>query len=284
MNKCLCVRFWWGCLLWCVLILFASVRIDAEPNGVIRDTEVKTFPVIASQGVAVGRNYFYAISNMSVQMCDKTTGKVVQRWKADTSKKEFTHFKHLNSGTVVDDKLYCAHSRYAVDPNDCSVEIWDLSGKEMRHQKSIKMPRNLGSLTWIDKDKNGDWWMCYAVYGKGKNQQTQLVKYAYIDGEFLPKEKYFFPDRVVGYWGRMSCSGGSWGADGNLYITGHDHASVYVLQVVEGAEKLRFIREVKGLAIKGQAIAWDRFSPQPALWGIVRNKYVSVNRIADLER
>lgn len=274
------VGFEWRHPLRWVLILFMSITAGSTLAKGVGSSEVKTFPVLASQGVAVGQDYFYAISNISVQKCDKSTGRVVQKWKANTSLKEFAHFKHLNSGTVVGDKLYCAHSRYGLDPNDCSVEIWDIAGKEIKHEKSIKMPRIHGSLTWIDKDKNGDWWMCYAVYGKSKNQQTQLIKYHYAGGEFTLRSQYFFPDRVVGYWGRMSCSGGSWGADGNLYTTGHDHASVYVLEVVEGAEKIRFLREEKGVAIKGQAIAWDRFSEQSILWGIVRNKYVSLNLIA----
>ncbi|PQJ29744.1 hypothetical protein [Rubritalea profundi] len=267
------VGFEWKYAMWCILILFTSIRAGAGPAKGGGNREVKIFPIIASQGVAVGKDHFYAISNTSVQMCDKSSGRVLRKWKADTSQEEFSHFKHLNSGTVVGDKLYCAHSRYGVDANNCSVEIWDLAGGEMAHEKSIKMPRDHGSLTWVDKDSNGDWWMCYGVYGKIKNRQTQLLQYQYVDGEFTQKAHYFFPHSVVEHWGRMSCSGGSWEADGKLYITGHDHASVYVLQMVEG--ELRFLREEKGLAIKGQAIAWDRFSEHPTLWGIVRNKHVS---------
>ena len=273
MAGCGAVRLKLFRVLWCVLIVSMSIRVGAESAEETDNREVKIFPIIASQGVAVGKDHFYAISNTSVQMCDKSNGRVLQKWKADTSQEEFSHFKHLNSGTVVGDKLYCAHSRYGVDANDCSVEIWDLAGNEMKHEKSIKMPRDHGSLTWVDMDSNGDWWMCYAVYGKIKNRQTQLVQYQYVDGDFTQKAHYFFPHSVVEHWGRMSCSGGSWGADGKLYLTGHDHASVYVLQVVEG--ELRFLREEKGLAIKGQAIAWDRSSEQPTLWGIIRNKHVS---------
>ena len=263
----------WGRMLSCILLLSLSGQAAGKVGVAEAKKEVKIFPVRASQGVAVGRDHFYAMSNTSLQKCDKSSGELLQKWQANTSQNEFSHFKHLNSGTVVDDKLYCAHSRFAVDPNDCSVEVWDLSQNQMKYEKSIKMPRDHGSLTWIDKDSNGDWWMCYAVYGKIKNRQTQLVKYKCIDGQFSQVARYYFPERVVAQWGRMSCSGGSWGPDGKLYTTGHDHASVYVLQVVEG--ELRFLREEKILAIKGQAIAWDRFSDQPFLWGIVKNKHVS---------
>ena len=67
----------------------------------------------------------------------------------------YAHFKHLNSGTVVDGKLYCAHSRFGVDPNNCTVEIWNVAEKALAHERTIRMPRKYGSLTWIDRTIDG---------------------------------------------------------------------------------------------------------------------------------
>ena len=47
------------------------------------NVELTTFPVVASQAVAVDGGYFYAISNTRIDKCDKQTGEVVATWAAD---------------------------------------------------------------------------------------------------------------------------------------------------------------------------------------------------------
>jgi hypothetical protein len=273
----------WQWVLTILLIMSSVLCVYAETLAIPRIVESKKFPVYTNQGVAVGKKYFYAISNTSIQQCDKSTGRVLKKWQADTAKKEFAHFKHLNSGTVVGDKLYCAHSRYGIDPNDCSVEIWNIAAGALEHERTIPLPRIYGSLTWIDIDQKGDWWMCYAVYGKNKNRQTKLLKYRYEAGKFIMQQAFSFPDEVVSQWGRMSCSGGSWGPDGILYTTGHDHPSVYLLQVENGAKEMDFLGEVKGLEIEGQAISWERGSEEIRLWGVVKNKHVSAHLMSSVK-
>ena len=86
--------------------------------------------------------------------------------------------------------------------------------------------------------------------------------------------KWKFPAEVSAHWGSQSCSGGSWGPDGYLYTTGHDDAKAYVL-AIDPAGDLKYVRTEEGVGFYGQAIAWDRFSDQPVLWGIVRGKDVS---------
>jgi len=195
-------------------------------NSVLRRVTIQT-----KQGVAVDEKYFYAISNTIIIKCDKETGKVIATWQANKKGKAYEHFFHLNSGTVVEGRLYCAHSRYGIDPNDCTVEIWNVENQGLTHEGTIRMPRNHGSLTWIDRHVDHSWWMCYAVYGKNKNKHTKLVKYQYRDKNFIEVKSWFFPEEVVANWGDMSCSGGSWGPDGYLYTTGHDHSRAYVLEV-----------------------------------------------------
>lgn len=259
-------------LAWvCALLLLIPGTIYAE------NTVLKSFPAKASQGVAVDGKHFYAISNTVIRKHDKETGKEIAVWLADTQLEGFRHFLHLNSGTVIDGKLYCAHSRFPIAPNECTVEVWDVAGEKLEHLETIPMPADHGSLTWIDRRGDGSWWLCYAVYGAGKNEATKLVKCRFADGKFIEQASYPFPAEVVANWGAMSCSGGSWGSDGLLYTTGHDHAEAYVLRIAD--EKPEHVRTEKNLGLFGQAIAWDRFSEQPELWGIVKNKVVSLTRI-----
>ncbi len=98
--------------------------------------------------------------------------------------------------------------------------------------------------------------------------------------KFIEEESYHFPEEVIARWGAMSCSGGSWGPDGMLYTTGHDLAEAYVLRIA--GKKLEYVRTEGSLGLAGlvgQAIAWDRSSEQPALWGIVKNKGVFLTGI-----
>ena len=243
---------------------------------------VKLFPHKVTQAVAVDASHFYTISNTRIEKCDKETGTVLVTWQANRKLATEKHFTHMNSGVVIEGKLYCAHSRFPMAKNDCSVEIFDVTGEKLEHLQTINMPSKYGSLTWIDRHKDDSWWMCYAVYGKTKNKQTKLIKYRYEDGQFSELKTYSFPNEVVAKWGSMSCSGGSWGPDGLLYTTGHDHSEAYVLDVAAKGQ-LKYLRTEKEMGFYGQGIAWDRFAKAPALWGIVKNKKVSVTRMAEMK-
>jgi hypothetical protein len=260
-------------------MIFAETERHADiPGNVV----LKKFPIKASQGVAVDAKYLYAISNTEIRKHDKETGAEIAAWKADAKQDGFKHFRHMNSGTVIEGKLYCAHSRFPVAPNDCTVEIWDVEGEKIEHVETVAMPATHGSLTWIDRSGGGSWWMCYAVYGAGKNKDTKLIRYQYQGRKFIERASYSFPNEVVAKWGAMSCSGGSWGPDGMLYITGHDLAEAYVLKI--DGDKLEYVRTEKNVGFFGQAIAWDRSSEVPALWGIVKNKEVSLTLITGAKR
>ena len=110
------------------LDLWGEDKSSAQMNTVLRQ-----IPIKVSQGVAVDEKYFYGISNTRISKHDKLTNEIVASWQAKGDK--FKYFKHLNSGTVIDGKLYCAHSRFAVDPNDCTVEIWDVQGKGLVYER-----------------------------------------------------------------------------------------------------------------------------------------------------
>jgi hypothetical protein len=259
-----------------LLMTFSGIALAQDEIGspAAGNVVMEKFSLKASQGVAVDENWFYAISNIRISKHEKQSGKLIVEWQANRKKESESHFLHLNSGTVVGTKLFCAHSRFPVAPNDCTVEIFDVGGKSLKHEATIRLRNDHGSLTWIDRRDDGSWWMCYAVYGKGSNEKTKLVRYRYEDGRFTETCEWFFPPAVVKKWGKMSCSGGSWGSDGKLYVTGHDRSVAYVLDIDEN-EELKYIRTEKDLGFFGQAIAWDRFSERPLLWGIVKNQSIT---------
>ena len=268
-----------------LLSILFCLEVEAETETTEQThtyNQPKIFPIKVTQGVAVDGGFFYAISNTRIDKCDKQTGEVVATWAADKRLAAQEHFKHLNSGVVIGNKLYAAHSRFPIAPNDSSVEIFELTSDSLKHMQTIPMPAGHGSLTWIDRHKDGSWWMSYAVYGKTKNKQTKLIKYRYEDGQFSELKAYSFPNEVVAKWGSMSCSGGSWGPDGLLYTTGHDHAEAYVLDIdAEGG--LKYLKTEKDMGFYGQGIAWDRFAKAAVLWGIVKNKKVCATRVAAIK-
>jgi len=264
----------------CALLLLASSIISAQEikdSASNANTVLKSLPLKANQGVAVDEKYLYAISNTEIRKHDKKTGQETAAWKADTKRPEFSHFVHMNSGTVIAGKLYCAHSRFPFAPNECTIEVWDVEGEKLNHVETIPMPATHGSLTWIDRRGDGSWWICFVVYGEIKNKVTKLIKCRQEKGKFIEEASYLFPQEVVAQWGAKSCSGGSWGPDDLLYITGHDRAEAYVLRIA--GESLEYVRTERNLGLFGQAIAWDRSSGQPALWGLVKNKAISLTLI-----
>jgi hypothetical protein len=127
-------------------------------------------------------------------------------------------------------------------------------------------------LTWIDWHE-GAWWACFANYdGKGgdptrNHNATTLVKYS---AQFVEQASWLFPESVLQNFGHMSASGGRWGQDGNLYVTGHDLAEMYVLRLPSAGARLEYLRTI-AMPTNGQAFDWDRGSVGK-VWTIERKK------------
>lgn len=226
---------------------------------------VKTYKIQeVRQGIAVDSTYFYAINTKGIGKYNKKNGKLVTEWK-DVSERLI----HLDGGVVVNDKLYCAHSNYPEIPMTSSIEIFDKENLE--HVGSHSFGIKYGSCTWADY-YNGYWWVCFAHYDKFEpltnknNRWTVLVKF---DENWNELESWTFPVFVLQEFKPMSCSGGSWGPDGNLYITGHDSAKVYVLQLPEMGSILE-LKKILKITSEGQGLAWDRFDKNN-LYGIIKN-------------
>lgn len=218
----------------------------------------------AKQGVAVGARHFYAVDDRRIERYEKATGAPAGAWQAGDDPR----LVHLDSGLVHAGRLFCAHSNYPSVPMRSSIEVFDADS--LRHLDSIPLPDAPGSATWIDRHRDR-WWVAFAHYrGRGGEpgrgpEESRLVVY---DDAWRPEAIYRYPDGLVERFAGYSNSGGSWGPDGRLYLTGHDAAELYVLALPTAGDRLQWL-ETLPAPIAGQGIAWDRSGPAE-LWGVER--------------
>lgn len=255
--------------------LTAAVTAPVQAQTEFLETAVFEVPE-ANQGVGVDRKHFYAVDDRTIAKYTKS-GQFVAKWEGA----EDGPIVHLDSATVVHGKIYCAHSNYRYFPMTSSVEVWD--SRTMRHIASHSFGILLGSLTWLDIH-NGHWYGAFANYNRtGRlpdgtnvdlpyssvpelgNITSTIVKF---DKDWQVMEGWVFPPELLERFEEMSNSGGSFGPDGRLYITGHDYDEIYKIRFPEAGSVLE-VEEVFLANIRGQGIAWDPFEPG-IIYGIVR--------------
>jgi hypothetical protein len=243
----------------------------------------------ANQGVGVDDRYFYAVDNQVIAKYDKKTGKPAGKWQGPKE----GPILHLDSALVMDGKIYCAHSNYPEWPMTSSLEIWDAA--TMQHVGNHSFGINWGSLTWADF-YNGHWWMTFANYDVpygpdktpyGHKPMTQMVK---LTADFKYVASWVLPKVLLEKFEKMSNSGGSWGPDGFLYLSGHDPAEIYKMRLPKAGSVLELVETIP-MNIRGQGIAWDR-SDRGVIYGIIRatakeraaggSHKVTVFRLADI--
>ena len=218
----------------------------------------------ARQGVAVDADHLYAIDNSRIGKYDRRTGAKVGEWIGDPAL-----VPHLNSCARVEDRLVCASSNYPATPMSSSVETFD--AETLAHVGSVALGPGTGSLTWVER-KDGFWWATFANYdGRGgdvgrDHRHTVLVKF---DDDWRRVSAWLYPDSVLARFAPYSSSGGVWGEDGRLYVTGHDRSEAYVLDLPEAGATLVHVATVP-IAAEGQAIDWDP-AGERTLWGISRS-------------
>lgn len=239
------------------VLILACVSLAITFPGKREFKQIRIFNVPeARQGVAVDENYFYAVTNYKIVKYKKETGERVDGWEGE----ENGPIKHLDSGAIIDGKLYCAHSNYPEFPMTSSIEIWDPN--TMEHIGSHSFGIEFGSCTWVDKH-DGYWWAAFAHYNKWSDSTdtdrrwTTVVKF---DDEWRKLESWIFPQEVLEKFEMMSNSGGSWGPDGYLYVTGHDLPELYVIRLPDQGSILELV-DIVPVNCTGQGIAWDRSDP-----------------------
>lgn len=251
-------------------VLLAPAVAAQPPPGALLPSG-PSWPVVrrytapeARQAVAVDATHFYAIANRRIAKYDKVTGTRVAEWQGE----ERGPFIHLNSGAVIGDELFCAHSNYPGMPMVSSIEVWDTA--TLRHARSVPLGIGRGSATWIDRHLES-WWVAYAHYpppagepGRGP-EYSVLVRY---DDQWRETGAWAFPPAVIARWDGMSTSGGVWGRDGRLVTAGHHAPELHVLTLPRAGAVLA-LEEIVAVESEGQGIALDP-SDASAFWSIQR--------------
>ncbi|WP_406828016.1 hypothetical protein [Microbulbifer sp. ARAS458-1] len=251
------------------LLLLWIVAISVTADERLRATTLETFDTFdARQGIAVDKQFFYAVNNFRITKHRKSDGAPILQWDGISEQGPLIH---MDSGMVWKGKLYASHSNYPEWPMTSSVEVWDT--ETMEHIATHSFGIELGSFTWLDRH-NGYWWGAFGNYDKvqkgqeiayGQTIRTQVVK---MDERFQVLARWTLPENVLERIAPMSNSGGSWGPDGYLYLTGHDHPEIYVMELPAHGSELRWVATIEAPEIHGQGIAWDRSSRQREIWGI----------------
>lgn len=250
------------------LILAAIVGLSAS--------EVRRVPSTATQGVASDGRAIYSVSNHTIVRTDPATGAALATWDGDPAR-----FKHLNSCIARRGKLLCAASNYPTVPMESMIERFD--AETLEHLGTQILPNAPGSLTWVLRHKGG-WWAGFANYdGRGgepgrDHRFTALVRY---DKKWRETARWTFPDAVLARFAPMSASGGSWGDDGLLYVTGHDKPELYAFRVPEEGGVLEHVATI-AIPTGGQAIGFDPKQPR-LLWSIERaTKAMVASRVPEI--
>lgn len=256
----------------CVLLAAEPVPAEETAAGApVRPaaTTLHRFTIAeARQAVAVDATAFYAIDNATIAKYDRKTGELLKKWQGPKGGPVL----HMDSGVVVDGRLYTAHSNYPDWPMISSVEIWDAT--TLDHVGSHSFGIDRGSFTWLDRDPQGRWWGAFANYNRvfdkspvayGNKYTTQLVRF---DADWRVVEAFVYPDALVERFKDMSNSGGGFGPDGRLYVTGHDNPELYVLEPPKFGSVMVWVETIP-IELGGQGFAFDRSEPG-VVWGIVR--------------
>ena len=246
-----------------VFSLFLVFKVACqEPAKVLETYAVPQ----ARQAVAVDSLYFYVINNRSITKHLKSTGKLKDSWENDAA------LQHLNSGIIIDDKLYSAHSNYPDEPMISSIEVFD--PVTMKHIDNISLGIQVGSATWIDY-YNGDWYVAFAHYtGRGSelgkyNAWTQLVQF---NKNWQREQAWVFPKKLIERFGTRSNSGGFIAKNGIIFATGHDEKEVYELHFPKMGATLIW-KNTYAVPFEGQGIAVDKITEEIlVLYGIVKRE------------
>lgn len=220
----------------------------------------------AGQGVAVDADHVYAVVNRVIARYDKASGARRGEWHGERN----GPIVHLNSCYAAQGELWCAHSNFPSVPMASSVERFD--ARTLTHLGSTSLGLTNGSLTWFDR-RDGSWWAGFAHYDgdgglPGKDHSwSNIVRY---DEEWRAIESFLLPGSVLERMAPHSASGGAFGPDGLLYLTGHDRPEMYVLALPEMGSTLVHVATID-IDVEGQAFAWDRSRPDERIvYGISR--------------
>src|SRR5262249_42466318 len=99
----------------------------------------------------------------------------------------------------------------------------------------------------------------------GHKANTVMVKFT---KDFRPLQSWTLPKAILDRFEDMSNSGGSWGPDGYLYLTGYDPADHYRMRLPKASSVLELV-DIIPMNIRGQASLGTAGSPG-VIYGIIR--------------
>lgn len=217
----------------------------------------------AHQGVVADETHFYAISNSRIAKHLRSTGEKIAQWDGDPER-----FRHMNSCIMAQTQIVCAASNYPQVPMASSVEWFDPA--TLTHVRTRSLGPARGSLTWLDWHE-GSWWACFANYegtGGEPGRGTAYTTVVRFNADFQEQGAWLLPQAVVERMAPYSSSGGVWGEDGLLWLTGHDRPEAYGVRVPPAGSQLELVATV-AIPSPGQAIARDAGTNR-RIWSIDR--------------
>ena len=247
-----------------ILSIFLCITLHSQSGS---PTIIKTYQVPSSrQAVAVDSNYFYVINNNSITKHHKKDGKQVSAWEDKDSQ-----IHHLNSGIIINGRLYAVNSNYPQVPMASSIEIFD--PVTLSHIDNHSFGILNGSSTWLDEHE-GFWYVAFAHYtGRGDEQGktnfwTRLVKF---DKAWRQLESWIYPNELIDNFGTMSNSGGVILPDGRILCTGHDNYELYMLEFPSKGYTLVW-QDTFPVGSYGQGIACEMAGDSTLIYGVVKKE------------
>ncbi|MFC2081117.1 hypothetical protein ACFLR8_02790 [Bacteroidota bacterium] len=243
--------------------VLCNLLFSQDERGMI----IRSYDVPSSkQGVAVDSLCFYVINNSSITKHHKSDGRMLKLWED-----EDTLIHHLNSGIIIDGKLYTVNSNYPDFPMASSIEIFDPESLDHINNHSFGIFN--GSATWMD-EHNGYWFVAFAHYtGRGSdpgksNAWTRLVKF---NREWTQLESWIFPKELISKFESRSNSGGVILSDGRILCTGHDNYEVYVLEFPQKGYTLNWTGTIP-VGSYGQGIAYEKVDNSEYIYGVIKSE------------
>ncbi len=230
-------------------------------------TEIGRWHVLeANQAAAVDATHFYGIGNHAIVKHRRDDGARVAHWFGPRG----GPIVHLNAGYVAGGRLVLAHSNFPQLPMASSIETFD--ARTLQPVASYSLGIRLGSLTWAVRHR-GWWWACFANYndsGTTPGFDQRWTHVGQFDDSWQMRQAWLFPPQVIATWGDSACSGGDFGDDGLLYVTGHDASELYVLRLPRQGVTLEYVTTID-VPFEGQGWAWDRSARRDrVIYGISR--------------
>ena len=208
----------------------------------------------ATQGVAVGLRYFYAVDNSVLAKYEIRTGRLIDRWSGPPN----GPIRHMNSCMADGLRIWCANSNYPQTPMGSSIEVFDAGSLDHVASYSLGM-LDEGSLTWFDRYRGG-WIAAFSHYdGNGgvpfKDHMFSSV--VTFDVQWRRTGGWLLPASVLERMAPYASSGGAIGPDGWLYLLGHDRPEMYVVGRPDMGPVLTHVATI-ALEAEGQAFSWAK--------------------------